>query len=86
MTASQYGPGAHFESAEHALIAGMVLGVAMKHGVDLTPVPDNEGNYTNRFEVHDEGFPEGVKVFVNVEPPVKIRRAPMLPPTPAGRE
>jgi len=67
-----YGPNESFESPEHALITGMVLGLALKHDLDITPVT-NEDGYTSLFEIRDSdgGFPEGVKVFIRVEPPVR---------------
>jgi hypothetical protein len=59
----------NFESADHALIAGMVMGLAWKHGIDLQPVMNTDG-YTPRYELKDDNLPEGVRVFINVEPPV----------------
>jgi hypothetical protein len=34
------------ESARHALLTGMVWGLASKHGLSLTPEVDEEGNYS----------------------------------------
>lgn len=60
---------ANFESDDHALIAGMVMGLAAKHGLTLEPVINTDG-YTRRFEVKDDELPEKVRVFITVEPPV----------------
>lgn len=32
-------------SPEHAFLAGQVFGIAMRHGVDLVPEVDADGNY-----------------------------------------
>lgn len=34
-------------SDRHALYVGAVLGLAMRHGLDLIPVVDEYGNYTD---------------------------------------
>lgn len=60
----------NFESADHALIAGMVLGLAAKYGLTLEPVTNADG-YTPRYEVKDDNLPASVRVYINVEPPVK---------------
>jgi hypothetical protein len=60
-------------SSEHALHAGMVWGVAMKHGLDLLPVLDDAGNYSAEVElvlpVESTGWPGNVRVRLIVEPP-----------------
>lgn len=60
-------------SDEHALLCGMVWGLAMKHQVPLVPEFDEEGNYMDTFELT---LPEGyggegspTRVFLVVEPP-----------------
>lgn len=65
-------PSDHPLTAEHAYVAGQVLGLALKHGLKLMPVVE-DGNYTGRFEVLDPDLgaePGTVRVFINVEPPV----------------
>jgi hypothetical protein len=58
---------------EHALLCGMVWGVAVKHGVPMNPVQDGDGDYTDTFElvlpeeVTKAGYP--VSVFLVVAPP-----------------
>lgn len=61
----------NFENPDHALIAGMILGVARNHDLTLIPCYDGEGNYTDRFEVRDPGLSAMFKVFITVEPPEK---------------
>jgi hypothetical protein len=41
----------------------------MHHDLELIPVLDAEGNYTARFELVHERIPEGVSIFLVVEPP-----------------
>lgn len=61
----------YFESDDHALVSGMMVGLAAIHGLILQPVIDEEGNYTNRYEIVHEKLPHGLRVFLSVEPPVK---------------
>lgn len=60
----------NFASPDHALAAGMVMGLGMRYGLMLKPVMDDTGDYTGRFEVIDDGFPGNMHVFIAVEPPV----------------
>jgi hypothetical protein len=60
-----------FSTPSHSYISGLVLGIAMAHGVDLTVLSDDDGNYMNRFELKDALLPDNVRVFINVEPPVQ---------------
>ena len=64
-------PTKSFVSPDHALAAGMVLGLASKYGLKLAPVMDADGGYTNRFEIVDEGMSDHYSVFITVEPPVE---------------
>jgi hypothetical protein len=54
------------------LATGMIMGLAMKYGIPLVPVTDEEG-YTNRFEVVHPDLPKNLRIFLNVEKP---RREP----------
>lgn len=58
-------------SPEHALLTGMVLGVALRQGVEAVPVIDDDGDYTDTLEIalNTPGGPNGVRVFVVVQPP-----------------
>jgi hypothetical protein len=60
-------------SPEHALHAGMVWGLAMRHGLDLLPVLDDDGNYSAEVElvlpVDSTGWSADVRVRLVVEPP-----------------
>jgi len=60
----------NFESLDHSLVAGMVMGLGMRYGLNLKPVIDDDGNYTDRFEVCDNALPDNMHVFITVEPPV----------------
>lgn len=44
-------PNRNFVDDRHALYAGMVLGLAMKHGINLAPVIDDDGNYTPELQL-----------------------------------
>jgi hypothetical protein len=66
----------NFEDDGHALVTGMVMGAAMRHGIELEPVIDADQNYTTRFRLRDDAFDQmGVKIFIVVEPPVPLDRA-----------
>jgi hypothetical protein len=56
-------------SAEHALICGYVWGIALDHGVDLRPILDDDGNYTEAFELRSSKLPPGVTITIHVSPP-----------------
>lgn len=57
------------ESGEHALLAGFVWGLALRHGLDLLPVLDDAGNYSAEVElVLPEGMYQGVPVRLVVRP------------------
>jgi len=58
------------QSPEHALQAGFVWGVAIDHGLDLTPDMDDEGNYTASFVLNLPEPMAGVAVRIIVEAPV----------------
>lgn len=58
------------QSAEHALVAGMVVGLAIKHGIDLRPVVDEAGNYTAEALLVVPDLPDNVTVRLIIEPPV----------------
>jgi hypothetical protein len=38
-------------SGEHAIVAGQVWAMAMRHGLDLTPVLDEDGRYSAELEL-----------------------------------
>ena len=59
------------QDANHALFAGAILGLAMKHGITLVPVADSEGNYTAMMELR---LPDQPKVHLTV----------IVPPPPFG--
>jgi hypothetical protein len=41
----------NFIDQRHCLYVGWVLGIASKHGFDLRPLADDEGNWTDRIEI-----------------------------------
>lgn len=41
----------YFIDERHCLYVGWVLGIALKHGFDLRPEVDDDGNYTDRVVV-----------------------------------
>lgn len=58
---------------EHALLCGMAWGMAMRHGVPMVPIVDEDGIFTDTFELAlDEGYGgEGspLSLFLVVKPP-----------------
>lgn len=56
-------------SSGHALIAGQVWGIAMRHGLDLVPEVDADGNYLASAELRSEHLPLGVTIRIVVPPP-----------------
>jgi hypothetical protein len=65
------GEKAHFESDRHALYVGWVLGCAMRAGIKITPVRDDEDNYTDRLiiEIPDRQTPAVYTITVVIPPP-----------------
>lgn len=43
----------NFASDRHCLYVGWVLGLALRKGMDVGPVTDDDGNYTDRLRFHD---------------------------------
>ena len=56
-------------SAEHALIAGTVAGIALRHGIRLIPDTDDDGNYLASMTLEDDALPSGIKIRIIVPPP-----------------
>lgn len=54
--------GVYFTDPNHALRAGMALGVLLKHGLDAEPGIDEAGNYTDVI-TFDYPWQEGVMSF-----------------------
>jgi hypothetical protein len=61
----------HFEDATHALYVGWVLGLAMRQGLPLYPVVDEDGDYTDelRFELPIDGDDTFVLTLTVPPPP-----------------
>lgn len=64
----------------HAYVAGMVMGHAAKHGIDLLPII-RDGKYTNRFEVKGVGLPN-VRIFISVDEPEQVSETDPEPEVP----
>jgi hypothetical protein len=47
----------NFESDDHALFTGAVIGAAWRLGIALGTVPDADGNYLPRWRLEVEGLP-----------------------------
>lgn len=53
----------------HALHVGFVVGLAARHGLDVEPIVDGDGNYTASFRLRlPDDFPANVTVVLTVEP------------------
>ena len=48
-------PSRNFASDRHALQAGFLFGLMIKHGVDIRPVVDEAGNYTDTYTIRLDG-------------------------------
>ena len=57
------------ESPEHAILAGYVFGLAMKHGLDLVPDVDDEGNVLASARLSLPGARRELVVRIVVDPP-----------------
>jgi hypothetical protein len=55
----------HFHSDRHALYAGWIIGNAMRHGISVRPITDNDGNYLPRLHV----IPLGCDLIIPEPPP-----------------
>lgn len=62
---------AHFVSERHALYTGWILGIALKHGIDLAPEVDDAGNYLPRLTLRLRAGPDrpAATVTLVVPPP-----------------
>jgi len=60
----------NFLSDRHTLYVGWVLGIALSNGLDVVPVVDEAGNYTDRLQLLlDGGSPAVTITIVIPEPP-----------------
>lgn len=57
----------YFADDRHALYAGAILGIGMKYGIPLSPVVDDQGNFTDRFTLALEGG--AITITLVVPPP-----------------
>jgi hypothetical protein len=57
------------ESPDHAILAGYVFGLAMRHGLVLVPDVDEAGNYLASAVIELPGTRPGVTVRLVVDPP-----------------
>jgi hypothetical protein len=48
-------PSRNFANDRHALQAGFLMGLMLKHGVDIRPVVDDDGNYTDAYTIRLDG-------------------------------
>jgi len=58
----------NFDSDRHALYVGWVIGIALQHGIDVTPEFDVMGNYTDRIMVSSTDVPN-LNITVVIPPP-----------------
>jgi hypothetical protein len=56
-----------FVDERHALYVGWIVGLGMRNGVDVRPIVDGEGNYTDRVWVG--GLAAGIRVELVVPYP-----------------
>lgn len=64
-------------SPEHALVCGIVMGAAMKHGVPLEPEFDADGNYLASFLLTP---PDGILMKPNITVRVIVEAPPSAHP------
>lgn len=57
----------HFIDARHCLYVGWVMGIAMKHGFDITPETDENG-YTNRIRISMKPYADAITVLIPYPP------------------
>ena len=63
-------PTSNFTSDRHAFYAAWVLGEMLRSGVPVSPVRDDDGNYTNRVTVHPPlGGDNPPKIMLMIPPP-----------------
>lgn len=55
--------------ANHALFIGATLGSMMKHGLQVTPIVDEDGDYTDGIRLTLDQFPNVTVTVVVPEPP-----------------
>ena len=61
------------ESPEHAILAGYVFGLAMKHGLVLIPDIDDDGNVLASARIELPGARPELVVRITVDPPEVAR-------------
>lgn len=61
----------------HALYVGAVLALGMRHGLNLRPVDDELGNYTDRIELVVDEIHPGIYAY----PAIRVEL--VVPPPPA---
>ena len=63
----------HFIGDRHALYVGWVCGIAMRNGIYVRNVLDDDGNYTDRITV---------ELYDPTQRPVKVTMTLVIPPPP----
>lgn len=56
----------YFETDQHALYCGWILGVALRSGLQVSPVVDDAGNYLNQIRIN---IAAATTITVVVPPP-----------------
>jgi hypothetical protein len=56
-------PPQHFANPNHALTAGMVWGLLMRHGINALPEVDDYDNYTAVIHIEYDGYEFRVEVL-----------------------
>lgn len=59
----------NFESESHALFAGMLIGLAWRHGLDVEVLVDADGDYMPRWKLNVPQLPSGVELYLDVPAP-----------------
>lgn len=59
----------NYQSDDHVLFAGMLLGLAWRHRLPVSIVTDDDGDYLPQWTLDMPGLPNGVKLTVHVPPP-----------------
>ena len=61
----------NWQSEEHSLMAGMLIGHLMKAGVKAYPSVDEHGDYMNEIVIELDPGVESMKVKISVMPPIE---------------
>ena len=73
----------NFVSDRHALYVGWVMGIAVRNNLNVRPILDPDGNYTDSFTIELPNFgPMVQSPYLPLQPQPQVTLTVIIPPPP----